>query len=221
MSDGWVTTNVVDSARRTDGILSLFVRPPTGMPHHAGQHYELRTPGESVSRKYSVVSSPLKTDALEFGIKLYQSGAISPKLWSLLPGDAIELRGPLGTSFIWTPDMTGPLVLIGAGSGIAPLIAIHDHFKAVYPMERSIFIASAKSANEILHYKQLQQEIIPVMTASEPRIDHEFLLRLVGALPNRDAGRYYVCGPCDFTDDVIDYLLGMNIPTEQIRSESY
>ena len=41
-----------------------------------------------------------------------------------MPGDAFEVRGPIGGYFVWRPDDGGPLFLAAGGSGIAPMRAI-------------------------------------------------------------------------------------------------
>jgi NAD(P)H-flavin reductase len=39
-------------------------------------------------------------------------------------GDEIELRGPLGGHFVWSTVDGGPLLLMGGGSGLVPLMAM-------------------------------------------------------------------------------------------------
>jgi NAD(P)H-flavin reductase len=40
---------------------------------------------------------------------------------ALVPGDLIEVRGPIDGYFVWKAGMGGPLLLIAGGSGIVPL----------------------------------------------------------------------------------------------------
>lgn len=42
----------------------------------------------------------------------------------LVPGDLIEVRGPIGGYFVWEMSMGGPLLLIAGGSGIVPLMSM-------------------------------------------------------------------------------------------------
>jgi NAD(P)H-flavin reductase len=39
-------------------------------------------------------------------------------------GDGIELRGPIGGHFVWETADGGPLLLIGGGSGVVPLMSM-------------------------------------------------------------------------------------------------
>ena len=36
----------------------------------------------------------------------------------------IEVRGPVGGYFVWDSDPGGPVLLVGGGSGIVPLMAM-------------------------------------------------------------------------------------------------
>src|SRR5579859_1408937 len=121
----WRPATVLRATKAADDIMSIELQPNDWLPHKAGQHYELRLPGHHLSRKYSIVSSPHQTERLEFGVQFLSYGEVSPLLWKLRPGDKLEIRGPLG-AFVWTPETTGPLVLIAAGSGITPLLSMYD-----------------------------------------------------------------------------------------------
>ena len=52
-------------------------------------------------------------------------GEVSPFLTDVIAlGDAVEVRGPLGGWFVWRPTEIGPLLLVGGGSGVVPLMAM-------------------------------------------------------------------------------------------------
>ena len=50
---------------------------------------------------------------------------ISPTCFAV--GDRLELRGPIGGYFVWDVAIGGPLLLVGGGSGIVPLMAMLRH----------------------------------------------------------------------------------------------
>ena len=55
-------------------------------------------------------------------------GEVSPYLTDeLRVGDPLELRGPIGGHFVWDVAIGGPLLLVGGGSGIVPLMAMLRH----------------------------------------------------------------------------------------------
>jgi propane monooxygenase reductase subunit len=89
---------------------------------------DLTIPSQGVTRAYSMASPPSGGTRLEFIMKLYPGGAFSALLDNgLKPGDAIIAKGPYGTCFR-REARTGPLILIGGGSGMSPLMSIlRDH----------------------------------------------------------------------------------------------
>ncbi len=112
----------------THDIRLLTIELASPLRFWAGQYVDLSIPGRGVTRAYSMASPPNGGTTLEFIIKLYPDGAFSALLDGLLqPGDAVVARGPYGTCFR-REARTGPLVLIGGGSGMSPLWSIlHDH----------------------------------------------------------------------------------------------
>ena len=52
-------------------------------------------------------------------------GEVSPYLTDvLMPGDPLELRGPIGGWFVWDPAAAGPVLLVAGGSGVVPLMSM-------------------------------------------------------------------------------------------------
>ncbi len=61
---------------------------------------------------------------IELAIERLDEGEVSPFFHDVVAvGDEIELRGPLGGHFVWPNEDSGPLLLIGGGSGVVPLVA--------------------------------------------------------------------------------------------------
>jgi ferredoxin-NADP reductase len=95
----------------------------------AGQYYVLRlatpSPPGAVEQAYSVSSSPYPPSAeIEITVREVTGGRISPVLvHHVQVGDLLHVRGPFGF-LTWSEDDGGPLLLLGAGSGVAPLMSI-------------------------------------------------------------------------------------------------
>ena len=217
----WQRTIILKSEQVAEDMRSVLVRPIHWVPHKAGQHYELRIPGSLMSRKYSVVSSPNRTGVLEFGIQLIKNGVLSPKLWQMKEGGEIEIQGPLGESFVWEPSLGGPLILIGAGSGITPLLCMYDAYMESNPERECIFIMSAKNERNIMRYDKLRDSLVTRFTEREKRVNKEFLEQVTDTVSSKNAARCYVCGPDGFIDSVVDYLLELDFPASNIRSERF
>jgi len=214
----WQRASIIKTEQAADDIRSVLLRPEIWIPHRAGQHYDLRIPGTEISRKYSVVSSPNRIGELEFGIQLIEGGVISPKIWEMKIGDELEIQGPWGESFVWEPSMGGPIVLIGAGSGITPLLSIHDAYREKHKAGECYFLMSAKNEKKIMHFEKIRNSLITRFTERDGRIDRAFLRSSVSPRPETLC---YVCGPDSFIDDIVDLLIELGFPEKGIKSERF
>ncbi|MGW0035428.1 2Fe-2S iron-sulfur cluster-binding protein [Gordonia sp. NPDC003376] len=98
------------------------------MQFTAGQYCELVVPGVGVSRQYSMANPPGNPRRLEFHIKR-TPGGMATDGWifkDLAVDERIALRGPLG-QFGLSDRQDSPVILIGGGTGLAPLKSIVHH----------------------------------------------------------------------------------------------
>jgi ferredoxin-NADP reductase len=218
----WIKAKIVKVSQTASDMKSIVLDTEIKFEFKSGQHFELCIPGTNVIRKYSVVSSMYQDGkALEFGIQLISNGALSTKIWELNEGDELEIRGPLGRSFVWDTSVFGPLVIIGAGSGITPLLSIYDSFRHEYPNTECVFIMSAKDSSRIMKYDQIKDFIHTRFTNTEGRIDVEFLKKHIGVLSENKNTVCYICGPDNFIDDVVDMVSEIGIGDNNIKSERF
>ena len=113
---------IEDVARDTRRVLVTLDSP---LEFSAGQYVELRVPGTDHGRQYSMANTPGESKQLEFHIRR-QPGGVATDGWvfgSLSVGERVEMAGPLG-DFRLDPDGEGPMVLLGGGTGLAPLKAM-------------------------------------------------------------------------------------------------
>ena len=83
--------------------------------------------GYQAQRSYSIASTP-GDERLELTVERIDDGEVSPYLTEdTRPGDQFELRGPVGGYFVWRPGRDEPLLLVGGGSGLVPLMAMLRH----------------------------------------------------------------------------------------------
>src|SRR3546814_10539284 len=88
-------------------------------------------------RSYSIASSPSAWNVIELAIERLPDGEVSPFFHDIAAvGDEIELRGPLGGHFLWPERATAPVLLIGAGSGLVPLMAMIRQRRAMAQTDR-------------------------------------------------------------------------------------
>lgn len=116
------------TVRRVDevapDICRVTFRPSTPLYYRAGQFINIRR-SDGLVRSYSLASVPRLDKDLEIHVKRLPRGQMSNWLFDDVgPGDGLDLQGPNGDCFYvpGTPDQN--LLLIGTGTGLAPLMGI-------------------------------------------------------------------------------------------------
>ncbi len=99
--------------------------------HVPGQHVDVRltaADGYRAERRYSIASPP-EVSGLELTVDRLDDGEVSPFLTDQLqPGDAVDLRGPIGRHFVWSAsEPSRPLLLVAGGSGVVPFMCMLRH----------------------------------------------------------------------------------------------
>src|SRR5947199_1632403 len=126
----WQVVTVREVVEETARVRSVVLDAPRWPGHHAGQHVDVRLTapdGYQAQRSYSIASAP-EDEALVLTVERIEDGEVSPYLVDVVgPGDPLEIRGPIGGHFVWETTLSGPLVLLGGGSGIVPLRAMLRH----------------------------------------------------------------------------------------------
>ncbi|MCW3063829.1 MAG: oxidoreductase FAD/NAD(P)-binding domain protein, partial [Solirubrobacterales bacterium] len=128
--------------------------------HRAGQHVDVRLTAEDgyqAQRSYSIASPP-EADEVVLTVERLEDGEVSPYLVDeLREGDDVELRGPIGRPFTWSVGDGGPLLLIGGGSGLVPLMAMLRH-RAAHAHEEvpARVLVSARAIDDVLYRAELE-----------------------------------------------------------------
>lgn len=105
-------------------ICRLLLEPTTALYYHAGQFINIRKE-TSESRSYSLASVPNADYFLEIHIKRVPGGIMSNWIFDeLSENDELDFQGPSGNSFYIQGDQDQPILLIGAGTGLSPLVGI-------------------------------------------------------------------------------------------------
>ena len=121
----WQIATLKSIKSETPSVKSLTLTLPNWTAHRAGQHYDLRLTAEDgyqAQRSYSIASEPEQRGEITLTVERIEDGEVSTYLHEvLIPGDRIEVRGPIGGYFVWEAIQGGPLLLVGGGSGVVPL----------------------------------------------------------------------------------------------------
>src|ERR671919_2143895 len=151
-------------------IRRVAIQLPMWMPHLPGQHYDVRLTapdGYRAERSYSVASSPLDEGEIELTIDLLADGEVSPYFHEVLvEGDQVEVRGPFASYFVWRGE--SPVLLVGGGSGVVPLMAILRHRRRTMPELQMKLIYSARTAEELIYADEIRDEAVLTYTREAP-----------------------------------------------------
>lgn len=104
-------------------VAQVLLRPSEPFEYRPGQYLDVLHPsGES--RSYSVASL-VSSGRIELHVRRVEGGLLSPWLHGLVPGAEVQIQGPFGQCF-YVPEPNPPkkLLLVGAGTGLAPLLGI-------------------------------------------------------------------------------------------------
>jgi ferredoxin-NADP reductase len=125
----WLVATVVGVRSECRDATTLLLELPEPVDFVAGQYFLVRlrvdvAPGV-VEQAYSVSSSPWPpSSTIEITVRDVPGGRVSPLLARRVgAGDQLHLHGPFG-SLTWDGVDVGPLMMIGAGSGVAPFASI-------------------------------------------------------------------------------------------------
>jgi phenol hydroxylase P5 protein len=93
-----------------------------------GQYVTIEVPGTEVTRTYSMANPPSEPGRIELQTRR-TPGGLATDGWifkSLAEGDALKISGPFGRFFL-REARTEPAILIGGGTGLAPLKSMVRH----------------------------------------------------------------------------------------------
>ncbi len=235
----WQAATVKAVKPETRSVKTLTLALPHWAPHLAGQHYDIRLTapdGYQAQRSYSIASEPERAGEIDLTVEELPDGEVSSYLCEVLrPGDQIEVRGPIGGYFVWQAGMGGPLLLIGGGSGVVPLMSMLRHRRAAGSGAAACLLYSVRSPEEVIYAAELARlaaagdglSVVFTYTRSQPpgwrgfarRIDRAMLAKVAGGLgPGAQA---YVCGPTPLVEAVADTLVELGLRPAQVRTERF
>lgn len=120
----YTTAHVVEKAALNRHIVRIVLQTAEPLSYRAGQFVRLRR-SDGLVRSYSIASPTAGNEMLELHIRRLVGGRFSAWIWEELEaGDTIEVSGPAGQCFYVPGRRDQGMLLIGTGSGLAPLVGI-------------------------------------------------------------------------------------------------
>ena len=105
-------------------VARVRLDPATPLHYRAGQFINLRR-SDGVTRSYSLASVPGLDRDLELHAKRLPGGVMSNWIHDQLqPGDDVDIGGPNGASYYLSGRPEQSMLLVGNGTGLAPLYGI-------------------------------------------------------------------------------------------------
>src|SRR5688572_19184567 len=169
----WQPATVVSIREETYRVKTIRFTVGNWPGHAPGQHADVRLTAEDgyrAERSYSIASPP-EVPTLELTVDRLDDGEVSPFLTGQLqPDDTIQLRGPIGGHFVWSAEEPRhPLLLVGGGSGIVPLMCMLRHRRLSGSAVPAALLYSARTREDLIYHEEL---------ADLARRDARFTLRI-------------------------------------------
>lgn len=234
----WRESFLVDRKPETAAAATLLLGVPGWSGHLPGQHVDVRLTapdGYSTQRSYSL-AAPDHGGRIQLTIQAVDDGEVSPFLArDFAIGDPVELRGPVGGWFVWHPEDPRPVLLLGGGSGVVPLMAmVRARHECGNPAPFHL-VYSVRTPDDVFYAAELDRlarhdtalRVTVLHTRSAPadsarpagRVDETELADL--AWPAAQEPLNFVCGLTGFVDAVADALVKLGHPDDLVRTERF
>ncbi|WP_223652776.1 ferredoxin reductase [Hymenobacter psoromatis] len=237
----WQQATVTGIKAETSHVKTFTLRLPQFTPHLAGQHYDLRLTAEDgyqAERSYSIASPPEQTGEIELTVEIITDGEVSGYLNEGVGiGDQLEVRGPIGGYFVWAGAANAPpLLLVGGGSGVVPLMAMLRHRRGVGLRTPAALLFSVRTAEDVIYRAELEalaradstftllldytRQAPPGWAGYQRRLDAPMLAEVVAHFGPAQP-QVFACGPTGFVEAAANGLLAAGLPPELILTERF
>lgn len=220
----------------THDIKQIDVALDQEITFRAGQYVDITIPDTNITRSYSMANPPSQSDTLSFIIKTYADGSFSSKLNNFSVGDALTLNGPFGMSFR-NERNEGPVLLVGGGSGMAPLWSILNDLVDNNVQKPVRLYYGARTEKDLLYLDEIEKigeklddfKFIPALSDLAPGETwdgatgyiHEVVAKDFDSevpVANREA---YACGPPPMCDALVPVFQQIGIDADDIHLDKF
>jgi stearoyl-CoA 9-desaturase NADPH oxidoreductase len=223
---------VVDVQRETEDSATVTIKPGWGFSgdYQPGQYVGigLRIDGRWHWRSYSLTSVPRRHEKLiSITVKATPEGFLSTHLVNgVEPGTIVRLAAPRGDFALPDPP-PAKLLLVTAGSGITPVMAMLRSMAQRGHTSDVVHIHSAPSASEVIFHDELRQR-------ADDREDYRLHLHLTDDMGHLDFEAEledivadwkdrptWACGPPAMLDNIEKVWADAGVPEDQLHMERF
>ena len=208
--------------------------PDAGFRFLPGQWVDLsiEIDGMTHTSGYSITTSPIHQGEIELAIKASARHPVARWVHERARvGDRVRVSQGQGP-FVYLPEMSDNVVLIGGGVGVTPLLSIFRHVRDARLPTQVHLVYSVSDSREILFRDELDaaarahDNLHVSITVTQPdpawhgltgRIDPVKL----HALDVPDDTLYYLCGPKGMVEDMSTLLHDLGVPMNRIIFEKW
>lgn len=236
----WQAATILEIVPRTPRIKSFILALATPFAFRAGQHVDVRLTapdGYQAQRSYSIASAPSADGRIELTVELLADGEVSPFFHDVaMAGDEIELRGPIGGHFVWTPEQGGSVLLIGGGSGVVPLMSMIRARKAAASRVPMLLLFSARTWDDVVWRDELLSladardgfDLALTLTRDTVRrpgdharrVDAALMAEVLARLPEAPS-HVFVCGSHRFVESATQGAIAAGVDRRVIATERF
>jgi ring-1,2-phenylacetyl-CoA epoxidase subunit PaaE len=237
---------VIKVTKETADTISVSFEVPPHLKNEfqylPGQYLtlKLKEDGTDNRRAYSISSSPYSGEPITVTIKKASEGFVSKKLHDeLKEGDILEVLPPLGR-FIVLADGTNSTnyVMIGAGSGITPLMSMIKSILMNEPKSNVLLLYQNRNEDSIIFYDIINRLINDYSNfnvnyiLSQPstewkglsgKINGDYAIRLIKENLDDDFAKneYFLCGPIGMMQELQKTFDHAGISAEKVHREMF
>lgn len=169
-------SRVVTLSKLSDDVMLMELKLPATqrMQFLAGQYLDILL-RDGRKRSFSIANAPHDDDVLQLHIKHVKGGFFTGQVFNdMKEKSLLRIEGPLGTFFL-REDNDRPIILMGGGTGFAPLKSIVEHTIA-NESARPIHLYWGVKTEQDLYLKTLAEQwqkehdhirFIPVLSETE------------------------------------------------------
>jgi ferredoxin-NADP reductase len=235
----WQNAIITRIEKLSPRVKSFFFRLPEPIAFRPGQHVLLRLTapdGYRAQRSYSIASAPDTAEELELTIERLDDGEVSPFMHDAAQvDDEIELGGPIGGHFNWSPEDGGPVLFIGGGSGVVPFMSMLRRRAAIGSRVPVTLVFSARLREDLLFFDELSKlaasgdgfGLMVTLTREAAahsfragRIDAAFIAGIVTAM-KMPVRQVLICGSNPFVETAAEGTIAAGIDPALIKTERY